>query len=61
VSFDPLMIVQAWIVPLGGLVGVAWLAYMVIMVILTRRREQSVEALRRDVAELRGLLLGRRR
>ena len=43
---------------LGGITGVAFLAYMVLMLLYTRKRAADVEALRLEIAEVKGLLLG---
>lgn len=46
---------------IGGFSGLAVLAYMVGMVYYARKRSADVESLRREVAEVKGILLGRRR
>lgn len=42
----------------GGASGLAVLIYMVVMVHFARKKDRDVQELRRDVAELRGLVLG---
>lgn len=45
----------------GGITGAAFIIYMVVMVYYTRKRAADIESVRREIAELRGLLMGRRR
>lgn len=52
----------ASILPLvGGVTGLAMLVYMGLMVYYARKKAADVEALRREIAEVKGLLLGRKR
>lgn len=57
----PESVISSWLPLVGGVSGLAFLIYMTLMVYYSRKKEQEVQALRRDVAELRGLLLARRR
>lgn len=50
-----------WLPALGGISGAAMLAYMVWMGYYARKKDRDVQELRRDLAEIRGLLLGRKR
>ena len=53
-------IIEGWLPLVGGISGLALLVYMVLMVYYNRKKDQDIQALRREVAELRGLLLARR-
>ena len=51
-------IFTSWLGVLGGISGLAVLAYMALIVHFTRKRDRDVQELRREVAEIKGLLLG---
>ena len=53
-------VLSGWLALVGGVSGLLLLLYMVLMVYYSRKREQAVVELRLELAEIRGLLLGRR-
>lgn len=54
-------VVSSVLPAVGGAAGLAFLVYMGAMLWYEKKRVEAMEALRRDVRELRGLLIGRRK
>lgn len=53
-------VLSGWLALVGGVSGLLLLLYMVLMVYYSRQRERAIVELRLELAEIRGLLLGRR-
>lgn len=52
-------IVNGWLPLLGGITGLAWLVYMIVTLYYHRKKDHDIQSLRRDVAELKGLVVGK--
>lgn len=50
-----------WLALVGGLSGLLVILYMAGMIYYNRRKDADIQAVRRDIAEVKGILLGRKR
>lgn len=54
-------LLENWLPLVGGVSGLSLIIYMVLMLYFSRKKDRDVQELRIQVAELKGLLQGRKR
>jgi hypothetical protein len=54
-------LVEGWLPLVGGISGLLLIIYMAVMIYYARKKDHDIQELRREVAEVKGLLLGRRK
>ena len=53
-------VLNSWLGIVGGITGLGFLVYMGLMIYYQHRKEKELAAIRLQLAELRGLILGRK-
>lgn len=54
-------LVEGWLPLVGGISGLLFIIYMALVLHYARKKDHDIQELRREVAEVKGLLLGRRK
>lgn len=54
-------LLNGWLPIVGGVSGLCLLLYMVLMVYFARKKDHDIQALRREIAELKGYMQAKKR
>lgn len=52
--------VESWLPAVGGIVGLITIVYFALMIHFTRKRDKHLEDIKVQLAELRGMILGKK-